>query len=353
MTKITQENGSKQFTLYILAAVKRKLLRGSGTMQLRVVSLGEPMLEFNAATVGRLRDSSTFTRGWGGDTSNFAVAIARLGEVAGYICRVGDDEFGKCFLDMWRREGVDTSHVIVEEGGFTGVYFISVKDGGEHDFTYYRRGSAASHLSPADLDLDYIKMAKAFHSSGISQAISRSSREAVFRAMEVAKEAGVLVSYDPNIRPKLWPLNVARPVVMRTIRLADVVMPSMEDLKTLLGSASPEEALRLILKRGPKTVAIKLGAGGCIVASGGKTVRAPGFKVTPVDTTGAGDAFDGAVIVGLLQGWALEDVAEFANAVGALTTLGRGAVEPIPRQNGVYAFIEAQRGKSTWRQLIN
>jgi len=237
-----------------------------------------------------------------GDTPNFAVAIARLGEVAGYICRVGDDEFGKCFLDMWRREGVDTSHVIVEEGGFTGVYFTSVKDGGEHDFTYYRRGSAASHLSPADLDLGYIKMAKVFHSSGISQAISRSSREAVFRAMEAAKEAGVLVSYDPNIRLKLWPLNVARPVVMRTIRLADVVMPSMEDLKTLLGSTSPEEALRLILKRGPKTVAIKLGAGGCIVASDGKTVRAPGVKVKLVDTTGAGDAFDGALIVGLLQG---------------------------------------------------
>lgn len=314
-------------------------------MRPEVVSLGEPMLEFNATTMGRLKDVSTFDRGWGGDTSNFAVAVARLGRSVGYVCRVGDDEFGECFLDMWAKEGVDISHVIVEKGGFTGIYFISVKDGGEHDFTYYRRNSPASHLSPADVNSGYIKDAKVFHSSGISQAISQSSREAVFKAIDTAKKSGVIFSFDPNLRLKLWPLSTARAVLMYTVELADIVMPSMEDMKALTGTISPEEAARLILKRGPRTVVIKLGANGCLVASNKKMFRVPGIKVKPIDTTGAGDAFDGAFIVGLLEGWEPEETAEFANIVGALTTLGKGAVDPIPRRREVYEFVKAQERK--------
>jgi 2-dehydro-3-deoxygluconokinase len=304
------------------------------------------MLEFNAATKGRLRDVATFNRGWGGDTSNFAVTVARLGRTVGYVCRVGDDEFGKCFLDLWKREGVDTSHVIVEKGGFTGIYFISIRNEGEHDFTYYRTNSSASHLSPDDLDPTYIEGAKVFHSSGISQAISQSCRETVFKAVEIAKRSGVLFSYDPNLRLKLWPIHTARAIVMRTMELADVVMPSMEDMRAIAGAISPEAAARQILKRGPRIVAIKLGAEGCVVGTDKKMVRVPGFRVTPIDTTGAGDAFDGAFTVGLLEGWELEETAEFANAVGALTTLGKGAVEPLPRRNQVYEFIESHRRKT-------
>ena len=316
-----------------------------GLMQPEIVSLGEPMLEFNAETMGRLKDVSTFKRGWGGDTSNFAVGVARLGKSVGYMCRVGDDEFGKCFLELWRTEGVDTSRVIVEEKGFTGIYFISIKDSGEHDFTYYRVDSPASHLSINDLDSKYIEDAKLFHTSGISQAISKSSRETAFKAMKIAKRSGVLITYDPNLRLKLWTLNTARAFITYAFELADVVFPSLEDVRTLLGPISPEAAARQILKRGPKIVVIKLGADGCLVVTRDQVVRSPGFRVTPVDTTGAGDAFDGAFAVGLLEEWTIEKTAEFANAVGALTTLKKGAVAPLPRREQVDEFITSQSQK--------
>ena len=271
--------------------------------------------------------------------------MARLGKTAGYITRVGDDEFGRCFLEMWEREGIDTSHVIVEKGGFTGIYFITLINGGKHEFTYYRENSAASHLSPSDVDPNYIKQSKIFHSSGISQAISESCREAVFRAAEIAKKAKVLFSYDPNVRLKLWPINTARAVINYTLDLADVVMPSLEDAKLITGFDSPEKAAEAILKRGPSIVAIKLGAQGCFVATERKKIFTPSFRIDKVvDTTGAGDAFTGAFLVALLEGWDPTKAARFANATAALKTLGRGAVTPLPTREEVEEFLSSMGG---------
>ncbi|MFQ6094754.1 MAG: sugar kinase [Candidatus Bathyarchaeia archaeon] len=306
---------------------------------LDIISLGEPMVEFCATSTGSLKDVKLFESGWGGDTSNMAVAAARLNKACGYVCRIGDDEFGRSFLEMWQREKIDTSHVIIEDGSFTGVYFISIVDGGEHDFTYYRKDSAASHLSPDDIDPEYIKGSRIFHSSGISQAISTSCREAVFKAAEIAKSAGAIFSYDPNIRLKLWPINTARAVVSYTIEMADIIMPSMEDVKLITGHSSSERAAKQILKMGPRIVAIKLGAEGSLIATEDEIIKAPGFTVNVVDTTGAGDAFDGAFLTGILEGLGLEKTARFANATAALKTLGKGAVAPLPRRSEVEKFL--------------
>ncbi len=314
-------------------------------MLLDVVSLGEPMVEFCATNVGHLKDVLLFERGWGGDTSNALVAVARLGKTAGYITRIGDDEFGKCFLEMWQREGIDTSHVIVEKGGFTGIYFITLINGGKHEFTYYRENSAASHFSPSDIDPNYIKQSKIFHSSGISQAISESCREAVFKAAETARKANVRFSYDPNVRLKLWAINTARAVINYTLELADIVLPSLEDAKFITGFTSPDKAAKAILKRGPSMVAIKLGAQGCFVATEEEKMFVPSFQVDKiVDTTGAGDAFSGAFLVALLEGWDLMKAAKFANAAAALKTLGRGAVTPLPTRKEVEKFLSSVGG---------
>jgi len=313
---------------------------------LDIVSLGEPMVEFCASSKGLLKDVKLFERGWGGDTSNVVVAAARLGRRCGYICRIGSDEFGKSFLKMWKREKIDTSHVVVEEGSFTAVYFISIVDSGKHDFTYYREGSAASHLTPGDVDPDYVRRAKVFHSSGISQAISATCREAVFKASEIAKRFGVLFSYDPNIRLKLWPLDVAREVVSYTLEIADIALPSIEDAEIITGRSSPEEAAQIILEKGPRIVALKLGAEGCLVKTEEETVKVPGFKVNVVDTTGAGDAFDGAFLTAIIEGLDIEKAAEFANATAALKTLGKGAVTPLPTREKVTEFLERTRSET-------
>ena len=310
-------------------------------MSPEVVSIGEPMVEFCATSTGRLRRVPLFKRGWGGDTSNFAVSVARLGGDVGYLCRLGDDEFGRSFLELWHREGVDASRVIIEENSFTAVYFISLIGGGRHDFTYYRSGSAASHYSPGDLDEDYFKSVKVLHSSGISLAVSQSLREAVFEAVELSKEAGGIFSFDPNVRLKLWSLQTAQAVTEHAFERADIVLSSMEDMEQLFNIIDPVEAAEMLKDMGVEIVVIKLGGEGCYVSNEGDSFQVRGFDVNVVDTTGSGDAFDGAFIVGQLKGWSLRKTAVFANAVGALTATGRGAVAPIPRSAEAIKLMES------------
>lgn len=308
----------------------------------QIVALGEPMLEFNATESGSLRNVRTYEVGYGGDTSNFCIAAARLGASTAYVTRLGSDEFGEIFLDLWRREGIDTRHVIIEEGGVTGIYFIARSEN-SHSFTYYRKDSAASHLSPDDIPVETIQKAKIFHTSGITQAISNSACDAAFYGMEVARKAGVLVSYDPNLRLRLWSLSRARAIIYESIRRADFVFPSLEDARTLTGKEDPERIAAMLLDMGPQVVALKLGEEGALLASaGGGMIRLEPHRLEAVDTTGAGDTFVGAFLSGLLRGKSHEESARFANAAAALTTRGWGAVNPIPTRAEVEQYLAAQ-----------
>lgn len=308
------------------------------TMRPEIISMGEPLLEFNAEEEGSLAEVRRFLVGWGGDTSNFAVAAARLGAKVGYVTRLGSDEFGDSFMRLWEQEGVDTSRVERDPEAPTGIYFISRK-GKEHFFTYYRTGSAASRMRPDNLPLDYIKGAKLFHVSGISQAISTSACDAVFAAVKAAKEAGVFVSYDPNLRLRLWPLERAKAVIHMAGAMADILLPSLEDARVLTGRDDPEDMARFYLALGPKVVVIKLGSEGCLLATSQEMKRIPPYRIETVDTSGAGDTFDAAFVVGYLAGWDLEKCARFANAAGALTATGLGVVGSIPRLEQVEALM--------------
>jgi len=307
-----------------------------------IVSLGEPMVELCATDVGRLSQVELFKRGWGGDTSNFAVAAARAGSKVGYVCRLGDDEFGRSFMELWGREGVDASRVVVEPGAWTAMYIISLVVGGGHDFTYYRAGSAASGYSIGNLDREYVASAKVFHTSGITLAVSQSLREAAFQAMDTCKGAGGKVTFDVNMRTKLWPIHTARAALDYAFRGADTVFASIEDVNILFGTSDPVKAAEHIRGLGPETVVIKLGGRGCHVHSEDETFTCPGYNVKPVDTTGAGDAFDGAWVTATLEGLSLREAARFANAVGAITATGLGAVAPIPKRGQAVKLMEEQ-----------
>ncbi|WP_324715867.1 sugar kinase [Carboxydochorda subterranea] len=305
-----------------------------------ILSMGEPMVELFAEEPGPLHKASRFVRGFGGDTSNFAVAVARLGGRAAYLCRVGGDEFGHALRELWNREGVDISRVKVVPGGFTAVYFISWREDGTHEFTYFRQGSAASTLQPSDLSPEQFRNVRLFHVSGITQAISLSACDAAFRAMELARQAGAWISYDPNFRPRLWPPARARAVMLESIRQADVVTPNREEAALLTGTEDPEQAVSSLLALGPRIVALKLGPEGCLVGTrDGQRIRVSPPAVQTVDTGGAGDTFDAAFAIGLVGGWALTEVARFATAAGALTTAGKGCVAPIPTRAAVEAAM--------------
>ncbi len=316
-----------------------------------IISLGEPLLEFNATSEGSLHNVRRYEVGFGGDTSNFAIAVSRLGGNSGYICRVGDDDFGKIFLDLWKDEGVDTGNVITEKGGKTGIYFIARQDG-NHSFTYYRRNSAASNLSVHDLPENYIRKSKVFYTTGISQAISNSSCDAVFEAIEVARESNVFVAYDPNIRFQLWGKHRARSVILETIRMVDYVFPNLSEGIELTGLANPEQITKELLKLGPKAVVLKMGRDGSLLASHDGLYFADPLDINFVDGTGAGDTFAAAFLSHLIDGGKLTDCLKFANAAAAITTTGWGAVNPIPKKSDVEKAIEDQEVLKWSRQIL-
>jgi 2-dehydro-3-deoxygluconokinase len=308
---------------------------------LDVLAIGEPLLEFTSLVDDAGRQ--TFAPGFGGDTSNFAIAAARQGARTGYFTRLGADTFGDRFVDLWRREGVAAERVPRDADAATGIYFITHDEAGHH-FTYFRAGSAASRLRPDDLPLDLIARAQVLHVSGISQAISTSACDAVFAAIDGARSAGTRVSFDPNVRLKLWPAARARAILLEAVGSADYCLPSLEDAITLLGEREPDALVDALLARGAACVALKLGPDGVLVATADERRLVPGFAVESVDATGAGDTFDGAFIAETLRGAPLAAAARYANAAAALSTRGYGAVEPIPRRADVERFLASCGG---------
>lgn len=302
------------------------------TVQPEIICLGEPMLEFNQQSDGR------YLAGHGGDSSNCAIAAARQGACVGYVTRLGADTFGDSFMQLWREEGVDASTVIRDPQAHTGIYFVTHSESG-HSFSYMRAGSAASRISPENLPLDYIRGAKILHSSGISQGISESAADAVFAAMRAAKEAGALISYDPNLRLKLWPLDRARAVIHAAMALCDIALPSLDDASQLIGQDDPDAIADHYLALGAKIVALTLGPDGSLVATPEERRRVAGRRVMSVDATGAGDTFDGTFLAEIASGSSPFEAAKYANAAAALATQGYGAVAPMPRREAVEAFL--------------
>lgn len=300
-----------------------------------VVAIGEPLVEFNQARGG---DDRSWRQGFGGDTSNMAIAAARLGARVAYVTRVGDDAFGRLFRALWSAEGVAHEGVATDSGAPTGVYFVTHGPAG-HAFAYLRAGSAASLLSPANLPLDVIRSARALHVSGISQAISTSACDAVFAAIAAAREAGARVFYDPNLRPKLWPVARARAIALATIAQSDWCLPSREDAESMFGTGEPDAVIDACRRAGARGVVYKRGADGCVIDDGrSRTVVAP-HRVSCVDATGAGDCFDGAFVARLAAGDEPLAAARHANAAAAIATTGYGAVEPLPGPRDVEALL--------------
>jgi 2-dehydro-3-deoxygluconokinase len=291
-----------------------------------IVAIGEAMVEFNQTGDA---DGRTYLQGFGGDTSNAVIAASRQGAKCAYVTRLGDDEFGRMCLELWHNEGVDTSAVGIDPAAHTGVYFVRHDDRG-HSFSYLRAGSAASRMQPTDVPDRLLQNTKILHVSGISQAISASATETVRHAIAVARRAGVTISYDPNLRLKLWPLERARKVITATIPLCDQFLPSLDDVQLLSGLAEPREIVAWCHHLGARTVVLKLGRQGSLVSDGQRCVAVAAHSVDAVDATGAGDCFDGSYLARLAAGADAFAAARWASAAAAIATTGYGAVDPLP-----------------------
>jgi 2-dehydro-3-deoxygluconokinase len=306
-------------------------------MAVDIISIGEPLIEFNQ-TAGA--GSNQYLQGFGGDSSNFIIAAARQGARAGYVTAVGDDTYGKMFIELWKSEGVDTSAVKVDQAAPTAVSFVTHSEKG-HAFHYYRAGSAASRIGPADIDRNYIAGSKVVHLSGIGLAISANACDACYTVVEAARAAGRLVSFDTNLRLRLWSKERARAVITDMMGHCDICLPSYDDVSVLTGIEDENALVDFALARGAKVVALKLGDKGAIVANPTERYRIPPLHVTSVDATGAGDTFGGSFVTRIVAGDDLATAGRYAAVAAAISTTGFGAVAPIPRAEQVRKVLEA------------
>ena len=296
-----------------------------------ILAIGEPLVELNQA-----EDGAPFLQGFGGDTSNAMIAAARLGADAAYFTAIGADRFGQALTELWLKEGVDASRVVINGGAHTGLYFVTHGAEG-HQFSYMRAGSAASRIGESDLPVDRIKATQILHVSGVSQAISSSAADAAFAAIDIARDAKRLVSYDPNLRLKLWPLRRARAVIHEAMRACDIALPGLDDASALAGLTDPDAIADFYLRLGARLVVVKLGKAGALAATAARRERVAPLAVPAVDATGAGDCFDGAFLAEFVRAADPFAAARFANVAAALSARGWGAVAPLPRRAEVEA----------------
>jgi 2-dehydro-3-deoxygluconokinase len=306
---------------------------------LDIVTIGETMVLLTPMNPGSLKYVDYFKKQIGGAESNFAIGIARLGHKSGWISKVGDDPFGKYIVSFIRGEGVDTSRVRVDKGSPTGVYFKEFCQDHNPKIYYYRKGSAASNMNCCELDEEYIASAKYFHITGITPLLSETAREMVSKAIEIAKKNNVIISFDPNIRKKLCSEEECRKILRDILPQCDIFLPGYSEAKFLLHDGEPDELCKELLSMGIKTVAMKLGKEGCIVANSSMVKTIQGVKIEKVvDTVGAGDGFDAGFMTGMLNGWDIEKCGRLANVVGAMVVMVVGDMEGLPTMEEVSEF---------------
>ena len=308
---------------------------------LDIVALGEAMVEFNQ-TQGQPPDQPPlYLQGFGGDTSNAAIAAARAGARVAYLSRLGTDRWGDHLVDLWQRENVDTTAVLRDAQAPSGMYFVS-HDAQGHHFSYARAGSAASRMQPQDLMHWQNAIARShwLHLSGISLAISASACDTAFAAMQQARQVGTQVALDSNLRLSLWPLARAQACIRHAISLCDLFLPSLEDITALTGLSQAQDIIDWSHAQGAAQVVLKLGADGALASDGHTQHTVQGHTVQAVDATGAGDCFAGNLLARLSAGDKLRDATAYANAAASLSVQGYGAVAPLPRRDAVLNMLK-------------
>ncbi|MCD6289086.1 MAG: sugar kinase [Anaerolineae bacterium] len=306
-----------------------------------VIALGEALVEVMRPGKGIPLDRPSVFLGPypSGAPAIFADAVARLGMSSGFIGCVGADPFGRCLTDRLQADGVDASRVEVVTDAATGVAFVGYDEEGGRQFVFHIAGAAAGRLGPEHVDAGYIQGARWLHITGSSLAVSERMRDACYKAVEFATQAGLMISFDPNLRAELMDPDDVRRLVEPVLTHASIVLPSGAEARLLAGEESDDAACWALLERGVQIVALKRGAAGSAIFARGERIEVPGFQVSEVDPTGAGDCYAAGLAVALLQGLDVVQAARFANAVGALAVTQQGPMEGAPMQEDVARLL--------------
>lgn len=304
-----------------------------------VVTLGEALVIFSPDAAGPLRFVNTFSKSIGGAEANVAIALSRLGYKCGWISRLGNDEFGRYVKYALQGEGIDLSQVTYDDQFPTGLLFKEQYHGSNPTVYYYRKGAAITQMDDSLINPDYISQAKILHVTGILPALAENCKAASFAAIRHAKAQGIIVSFDPNLRLKLWDAAVARETLLEMAHHADILFPGLDEAEFLLGTADADEIFRQFHAMGITTVVLKLGKDGCLISHNTQQTRVNGYPVHKlIDTVGAGDGFAAGFLAGILGKKSMQECGELANGVGAMATLVKGDSEGYPTMNQLLEF---------------
>ncbi|WP_309122172.1 carbohydrate kinase [Paenibacillus sp.] len=309
-----------------------------------ITALGEVLVDFTPA--GTLdQGNRLFESNPGGAPANVLAAAAKLGKKTAFLSKVGNDPFGAFLTETLKHCGIDTQGVIASQEANTTLAFVHLDEAGDRSFSFYRKPGADMMLRSDEVDGERIRRSKIFHFGSISMT-HEPSRTATIDALALAKSGGSLITFDPNLRRSLWDdLSQARASMIEGLSTADVVKLSEEELEFIVGTKELERGSQYIADTyGVKLILITLGEKGCYYRFGPDSGEVPGFRVSTVDTTGAGDAFFGGMLVQLLEKdgrleqisvTEMERMVAFANAAGALATTKKGAIPAMPDMDDI------------------
>ena len=278
----------------------------------------------------------------GGSAANTAIVLGRFGVDVGIIGRVGEDVLASLALAVLDEAGVDGRCIQRDPQTMTGIILVAVTPDGER--TMFGCRGANVRTDPTLLDEDYIAQARIFHLSGYS-LLQVPQWDAALRALEVAHEAGLTVTVDLGLEAAMRVSHRIKPLLPKV----DILFPNQAEAECLTGRRDIEGAIESLLDYGVGTVALKLGKRGCAIGSAEEMFTVPGFAVSTVDTTGAGDSFDAGLILGRLEGWGWRESALLADALGALTASVEGAGTSLAKRGEVRAFLEAHLDQPSWQ----
>ncbi len=310
---------------------------------LEFITIGETCAVMASKSIGRMRYSDRFELRPGGAEGTVAVGVKRLGHTAGWISQLGEDELGHYILSFIQGEGVDVSTVRMVPDKQTGLFVRERLPMGEARHFYYRTDSAFSEIEPGALQEDYISSAKMLHITGITPALSKTCRRTIDAAVEIAKKHHLTITFDPNLRLKLWSVDEARPIIEKLMVSADYVLPGLEEMHSLYGVQPVERLLNRLHEIGCERIVLKLGKEGAILSLPSGTDTLAGYPVdSPVDLMGAGDAFAAGFIAGILKGMTPKDSVDLANFVAGMSIRLPGNIESLPTWDEVN---RAQKGE--------
>lgn len=306
---------------------------------------GEAMTLFAADTPGKLEDAVHFTRYVCGAELNVSIGLSRLKHNVTYLTHVGDDPFGKCIYNFLGKENINTSYFKFDKNYPTGFQMKQKVLNGDPYVYNLRKGSAASHITEQDINNVNWKAIRHIHLTGIFPALSDSTKNAAYAIIKKAKEYGIKITFDPNLRPMLWS---SKQEMINTINniasMCDIILPGTGEGLTLTGSSEPKDIADFYISRGAKCVIVKMGKSGAYIKTKEKECTVLGFEVkNVVDTVGAGDGFAVGVISGLLEGLQIEDAVLRGNAIGSLQVMTPGDNDGLPDRQQLKSYMSSAK----------